>query len=975
MLMLVSTLDVPNFEVWLLTFSAEVGVDTLMFQTSGFGYWLLVLRLVSTLAVPNFWVWLLTFGAEVSALDVQKLLNFATDLGCVDTFYQNVFHHLFGHLGINSTSFLHDIFPMDAYGLWALKAFLEQLVHDGHLKEFVDDEKTRAEVAKAKTNPRPDRGGDEVEEAIDVEDEDLPLGTIHMIGGPNDPSLESRVRGEIRIIKQMFEVHLVQSLPKKPRTAGIKKECITFSKADLERVQHPHLDPLVVQLRIGGYNVKRILVDTGSSVECYLATVSTKAAMKEVQMVKEDIKVLEDVGSDLEAKVIEELVRCELDKPSSDRFFLIGSDLKECKRTKLLQLLKANIEAFAWTPYEMPGIYPTFIKHELDQKKTAFITLRGVFYYKVMPFGLKNAGATYQRMVPKMFKFVLGKTMDAYIDDMLRLNAAKCAFSLSSGKFLGHLVTRPISRLSKWSLELGQFDIKFLPRVTIKGQLEPMNGDTEVDQGPPKGNRTVESEDPPEGTEVIIEPPQVDPSLTWEMYIDGAKNSQVGGVRVVLKSPEGAIFEQCLGFNFPTMNNEAEYKALIVGLRFANKLGVPELHIFNDSKLVINQVTGKFEARGIKMTKYLKMAKILISKFRAVKIEWVRRELNAHVDALTALASTDLDGSYCELLAVRQAPRRQKGGAQTQNKSCQVLDFPVWGLVQKILSRTLFVMCPPEPRQGHTLRDPRRNVQVALWRKITGTPSSIIGSCPEPPGNKRFLLAATDYFTKWVEAEPRAQIKEAYFVGSKVRNLLEQLKIDFYNSTPSYPQCNDQAEATNKTIMNGIKKRLEKAKGKWVDELANVLWAYRTTSRKATNKMPYSLAFRFEAVILLEVGLPTIRIDAYDATHNNEVLAQDLDLAEERRDNALIRMADYQKQLTKSFNQKVQCKEFAVGDLVLKKVIRNTRILLTASSAQTREGPYKIIKLVDRGSYYLEDMEGNEVPRPWNSNNQRKYFH
>ena len=58
--------------------------------------------------------------------------------------------------------------------------------------------------------------------------------------------------------------------------------------------------------------------------------------------------------------------------------------------------------------------------------------------------------------------------------------------------------------------------------------------------------------------------------------------------------------------------------------------------------------------------------------------------------------------------------------------------------------------------------------------------------------------------------------------------------------------------------MNGIKKRLEKAKEKWVDELANVLWAYRTTSRKATNEMLYSLAFGFEAVIPLEVGLPTI---------------------------------------------------------------------------------------------------------------------
>ena len=105
--------------------------------------------------------------------------------------------------------------------------------------------------------------------------------------------------------------------------------------------------------------------------------------------------------------------------------------------------------------------------HELDQEKTTFITPHSIFCYKVMPFGLKNASATNQRMVTKMFEPIMGKPMDAYIDDMvvkskrepdhvkdltevleilkkhrLRLNAVKCAFGINSGKFLGHLVTR-----------------------------------------------------------------------------------------------------------------------------------------------------------------------------------------------------------------------------------------------------------------------------------------------------------------------------------------------------------------------------------------------------------------------------------------------------------------------------------------------------------------------------------------------------
>ena len=103
--------------------------------------------------------------------------------------------------------------------------------------------------------------------------------------------------------------------------------------------------------------------------------------------------------------------------------------------------------------------------------------------------------------------------------------------------------------------------------------------------------------------------------------------------------------------------------------------------------------------------------------------------------------------------------------------------------------------------------------------------------------------------------------------------MLYQLKSKFYNSTSSYPQFNEKAEATNKIIMNGIKKMLEKAKGKWIEKLPNILWAYRTTPQKATNGTLYSLAFRFEVVIPSEVGLPTLWTETYDISHNEEFLA------------------------------------------------------------------------------------------------------
>ena len=101
-----------------------------------------------------------------------------------------------------------------------------------------------------------------------------------------------------------------------------------------------------------------------------------------------------------------------------------------------------------------------------DQKKTAFVTRTGNYHYKVMPFGLKNTGSTYQRMMTRMFESQLVKSIEVYIDDMvvkskvvskhvgdlenifeflrkhkLRLNTSKCFFGVRLGKFLGCMVT------------------------------------------------------------------------------------------------------------------------------------------------------------------------------------------------------------------------------------------------------------------------------------------------------------------------------------------------------------------------------------------------------------------------------------------------------------------------------------------------------------------------------------------------------
>ena len=86
----------------------------------------------------------------------------------------------------------------------------------------------------------------------------------------------------------------------------------------------------------------------------------------------------------------------------------------------------------------------------------------------------------------------------------------------------------------------------------------------------------------------------------------------------------------------------------------------------------------------------------------------------------------------------------------------------------------------------------------------------------------------------------------------------------------AYPQGNGQAEAVNKVIVSGLKKRLDDAKGKWVEELPHVLWMYRTTPRRSTGETPFSMAYGAEVVIPLETGPLMTRASTFNSKDNDE---------------------------------------------------------------------------------------------------------
>ena len=428
-----------------------------------------------------------------------------------------------------------------------------------------------------------------------------------------------------------------------------------------------------------------------------------------------------------------------------------------------------------------------------DQEKTSFVTAQGTYCYRVMPFRLKNAGATYQRLVNRMFQKHIGVTMEVYIDDMLvkstttglhiahlfeafqilrnynmKLNPAKCAFGVSTDKFLGFIVNhrgieenpdkikdvldmpspsgikevqrltgriaalsrfisrasdkcqpffqvlkkafqwdakceeaftalkmylssppilvspvegelltlylavsdfstsavlirdkervqhpvyycsralrgaeeryprmeklilalvtaarklRPYfqahtievpteypmkwvlhkpevsGRLTKWAIELSEFDIGYKPKTTIKGQVL---ADFVMEFAPIELPETTQAED-----DLPI----------WKLSVDGASNAQGSGAGLILTSLEGIDIEYALRFGFHASNNEAEYEAVIAGLNLAHSLEVDQLEVYSDSQLVVTQIEDTYKAKSETMVLYLQKVRDLLKKF------------------------------------------------------------------------------------------------------------------------------------------------------------------------------------------------------------------------------------------------------------------------------------------------------------------------------------------------------------------------
>ncbi|XP_058103396.1 uncharacterized protein LOC131246956 [Magnolia sinica] len=196
------------------------------------------------------------------------------------------------------------------------------------------------------------------------------------------------------------------------------------------------------------------------------------------------------------------------------------------------------------------------------------------------------------------------------------------------------LTLRPESsgRLTKWAVELSEFDIHYKPQTVIKGQALA-DFIVEVTVQP-----TIPIADLAESSDRFPPNPPF-----WSIYIDGSSNSKASGARVVLETLDHTVIQYALRLGFQASNNIAEYKALLLGLQLAASLGVTHLNMYSDSQLVVNQIAGIYQVRKERLKAYLAKARKMITGFHQCSATWIPRAENVKADLPTKLALADED--------------------------------------------------------------------------------------------------------------------------------------------------------------------------------------------------------------------------------------------------------------------------------------------------------------------------------------------
>ncbi|XP_027178053.1 uncharacterized protein LOC113777216 [Coffea eugenioides] len=594
---------------------------------------------------------------------------------------------------------------------------------------------------------------------------------------------------------------------------------------------------------------------------------------------------------------------------------------------------------------------------EEDQEKTVFYTDQGVYFYTTMPFGLKNAGVTYQRLINRLFKDQIGRNVEAYVDDILvrslttsaflsdvrevfgvlrvsrmKLNPKKCVFGVTSEKFLGYLVSRR-------GIETNPDKVKAIQ-----------------DMSPPRNLREVQ---------------RLNGRLAaLNRFLSQFAEKALPFFKVLKKADQFTWTDECQAafdklkqylHHLPTLASPRPEKKLYLYLSAADEAISAMLIRDNDTQVPVYYDRPAYST-DTGATRGFRAPYQVGRRVRGVSYE-SRTAIKAQAIAdflaeLTFTEGRESTSAIAEMFASHSWTLYVDGSSNGDDSGAGLLLEGPQGEVCSYALRFDFPATNNEAEYEALIAGLQLARRLCAQRIHVRSDSQLVicqvlGEYEAKDETMQRYLSKIHQLT-------------AYFESFEIQRILrsQNRRADALSRLAS-----TSFSDLNKTVLVEVL-----SEPGYMEELACPCPVVLSDHVEISHaRDPFSLTYGIEAVIPVEILTPSPRLAAYAAEVNEEERLLDLNLVDERRDIASARIASYKNTLTHYYNARVKHRRFQPSDLVLRKN-SVSRTEPQGKLCPKWEGPYRVVESNLSRYCKLSYRDGSLVPRTWHAENLKLYY-